>query len=132
MRTRKPPTSAAHATPMLCAHPLSPQDCNLYQMVKDRDKYFSEPRVRNWCYQILQGLAFMHKQGYFHRQAGMVALLDMCGQCTGKLRMKHAVCAVQARCHSQQRPASARHGTGRAASMLLPSVHCTPYAHPPQ
>ena len=39
-------------------------------MVKDRDKYFAEPRVRNWCYQILQGLAFMHKQGYFHRQAG--------------------------------------------------------------
>lgn len=36
-------------------------------MVKDRDKYFAEPRVRNWCYQILQGLAFMHKQGYFHR-----------------------------------------------------------------
>ncbi|EFN53549.1 hypothetical protein CHLNCDRAFT_25716, partial [Chlorella variabilis] len=42
-------------------------DCNLYQMVKDRDKYFAESRVRNWTYQILQGLAFMHKQGYFHR-----------------------------------------------------------------
>ncbi|KAL4442679.1 hypothetical protein ABPG77_006673 [Micractinium sp. CCAP 211/92] len=42
-------------------------DCNLYQMVKDRDRYFPESRVRNWCYQVLQGLAFMHKQGYFHR-----------------------------------------------------------------
>lgn len=48
---------------------LQPQDCNLYQMVKDRDKYFPESRVRNWCYQVLQGLAFMHKQGYFHRRA---------------------------------------------------------------
>lgn len=39
-------------------------------MVKDRDKYFPESRVRNWCYQVLHGLAFMHKQGYFHRQVG--------------------------------------------------------------
>ena len=23
--------------------------------------------MRNWCYQILQGLAYTHKQGYFHR-----------------------------------------------------------------
>lgn len=38
-------------------------------MVKDRDRYFPESRVRNWCYQVLQGLAFMHKQGYFHRRA---------------------------------------------------------------
>ncbi|PSC74122.1 CMGC RCK MAK kinase [Micractinium conductrix] len=29
--------------------------------------YFAESRVRNWTYQVLQGLAFMHKQGYFHR-----------------------------------------------------------------
>ncbi|GAB4813325.1 hypothetical protein N2152v2_000371 [Parachlorella kessleri] len=42
-------------------------DYNLYQLMKDRDKYFPESRIRNWCYQILQGLAFMHKQGYFHR-----------------------------------------------------------------
>lgn len=38
-------------------------------MVKDRDRYFAEAHVRNWVYQILQGLAFMHKQGYFHRRA---------------------------------------------------------------
>lgn len=42
-------------------------------MVKDRDKYFAESRVRNWAYQILQGLAFMHRQGYFHRRAAAAA-----------------------------------------------------------
>eukprot|EP01023_Acetabularia_acetabulum_P034745 TRINITY_DN32666_c0_g1_i3.p1 TRINITY_DN32666_c0_g1~~TRINITY_DN32666_c0_g1_i3.p1 ORF type:complete len:404 (-),score=35.13 TRINITY_DN32666_c0_g1_i3:661-1872(-) len=42
-------------------------ECNLYQMMKDRDKLFSESRIRNWCYQILQGLAYIHKQGFFHR-----------------------------------------------------------------
>lgn len=54
------------AQPGLRCHAVV-QDCNLYQMVKDRDKYYAESRVRNWTYQILQGLAFMHKQGYFHR-----------------------------------------------------------------
>lgn len=42
-------------------------DCNLYQVVKDRDKYFPESRLRHWAYQIFQGLAFIHKHGYFHR-----------------------------------------------------------------
>ena len=42
-------------------------DNNLYQVTKDRDKYFPESRVRNWCYQILQSLAYVHKQGFFHR-----------------------------------------------------------------
>jgi len=42
-------------------------DCNLYQLMKNRDRPFPEQRVRNWMYQILQGLAYMHKQGYFHR-----------------------------------------------------------------
>ncbi|ELU11331.1 hypothetical protein CAPTEDRAFT_20073 [Capitella teleta] len=40
---------------------------NLYQMIKDRDKLFPESTVRNIMYQVLQGLAFMHKHGYFHR-----------------------------------------------------------------
>lgn len=40
---------------------------NLYQMTKDRDKLFPESAVRNIVYQILQGLVFMHKHGYFHR-----------------------------------------------------------------
>lgn len=40
---------------------------NLYQMMKDRDKLFPESVIRNVIYQILQGLAFMHKHGFFHR-----------------------------------------------------------------
>lgn len=36
-------------------------------MIKDRDRYYSESRIRNWCYQILLGLAYLHKIGYFHR-----------------------------------------------------------------
>lgn len=42
-------------------------DCNLYQVMKDRDKTVPENRIRNWLYQIFQGLAYMHKHGYFHR-----------------------------------------------------------------
>ncbi|GMH40488.1 hypothetical protein BSKO_08392 [Bryopsis sp. KO-2023] len=42
-------------------------ECNLYQLMKDRTKLFPESRLRNWCYQIFQGLAYIHKQGYFHR-----------------------------------------------------------------
>lgn len=36
---------------------------NLYEMIKHRTKLFPEPTVRNITYQILQGLAFMHKHG---------------------------------------------------------------------
>ena len=43
------------------------QECNLYQVMKDRDSLFPEARIRNWMFQILQGLAYMHKHGYFHR-----------------------------------------------------------------
>jgi protein kinase len=42
-------------------------DMNIYQMTKDRKKFLPEARVRNIMYQILQGLAYMHKHGYFHR-----------------------------------------------------------------
>ncbi|KAJ3680700.1 hypothetical protein LUZ60_016978 [Juncus effusus] len=42
-------------------------DCNLYQLMKDRGKGFSEMEIRNWCYQIFQGLAYMHQRGFFHR-----------------------------------------------------------------
>lgn len=42
-------------------------DCNLYQVMKDRDKPLPESRIRNWLFQIFQGLAYMHKHGYFHR-----------------------------------------------------------------
>jgi protein kinase len=43
------------------------QECNLYQMIKDKDKLFQESKVRNWTYQVLNALAYMHKHGYFHR-----------------------------------------------------------------
>jgi len=40
---------------------------NMYECMKDRPKPFPEQTVRNYSYQVLQGVAFMHKQGYFHR-----------------------------------------------------------------
>ncbi|KAG2441841.1 hypothetical protein HXX76_003449 [Chlamydomonas incerta] len=42
-------------------------ECNVYQLTKDRDKFLPESRIRNWCYQIFQGLAYIHKHGFFHR-----------------------------------------------------------------
>ncbi|GMT00542.1 hypothetical protein PENTCL1PPCAC_22716, partial [Pristionchus entomophagus] len=40
---------------------------NLYELMKDRDRYFPEAIIRNIIYQVLQGLAYMHKNGFFHR-----------------------------------------------------------------
>ena len=40
---------------------------NVYQMIKDRDKKLPESKVRNVMYQVLQGLNYMHKNGFFHR-----------------------------------------------------------------
>ena len=40
---------------------------NLYQMTKDRKRYLPETAVRNITFQILKGLAYLHKIGYFHR-----------------------------------------------------------------
>ncbi|KAM7251900.1 hypothetical protein ACFE04_023783 [Oxalis oulophora] len=42
-------------------------ECNLYQLMKDKEKLFSEAEVRNWCFQVFQGLAYIHQRGYFHR-----------------------------------------------------------------
>ncbi|KAL4280837.1 hypothetical protein GQ457_03G022290 [Hibiscus cannabinus] len=42
-------------------------ECNLYQLMKDREKLFSEVEIRNWCFQVFHGLAYMHRRGYFHR-----------------------------------------------------------------
>lgn len=44
-------------------------ECNLHQLMKIRTKTkpFSETEVRNWCFQVLNGLAHMHARGYFHR-----------------------------------------------------------------
>ena len=40
---------------------------NLYELCKDRERSLPESRVRSIMYQMLQGLAFMHKHGFFHR-----------------------------------------------------------------
>ena len=45
---------------------------NLYEMIKHRTKPFMEPTVRNITFQVLQGLAFMHKQGVCRRQVSHV------------------------------------------------------------
>eukprot|EP00727_Mastigamoeba_balamuthi_P012086 m51a1_g750 putative cmgc rck mak protein kinase (476) ;mRNA; f:520233-522198 len=42
-------------------------ESNLYECMKDREKYFPETRVRNVMFQVLQGLAYMHKHGFMHR-----------------------------------------------------------------
>ncbi|CAN8246018.1 unnamed protein product [Cochlearia groenlandica] len=42
-------------------------ECNLYQLMKDRPKLFAESDIRNWCFQVFQGLSYMHQRGYFHR-----------------------------------------------------------------
>ncbi|CAF2104949.1 unnamed protein product [Rotaria magnacalcarata] len=40
---------------------------NLYELMKKRDRLFPETNVRNIIFQILQGLSYMHKLGFFHR-----------------------------------------------------------------
>merc|ERR1711967_31866 len=40
---------------------------NIYQLMKERQKHFPEARIRNIIYQIMQGLQYMHKMGFFHR-----------------------------------------------------------------
>ncbi|KAM7379652.1 hypothetical protein PAMP_005193 [Pampus punctatissimus] len=51
---------------------------NLYQLMKEReDKMFSENEIRNILFQVLSGLAFVHKHGYFHRDMKPENLLCM-------------------------------------------------------
>ncbi|XP_062213003.1 cyclin-dependent kinase F-3-like isoform X2 [Phragmites australis] len=42
-------------------------ECNLYDVIRERQVAFSEGDIRNFMVQILQGLAYMHSNGYFHR-----------------------------------------------------------------
>jgi protein kinase len=53
---------------------------NLYQQIKDRDRYFPEARVKSWIYQIVQSIAYLHKHGYFHRDLKPENLLISEGQ----------------------------------------------------
>ncbi|KAM9426979.1 serine/threonine-protein kinase MAK-like isoform 1-T2 [Salvelinus alpinus] len=50
---------------------------NLYQLMKDRQRLFPESVIRNVLFQILQGLSFIHKHGYFHRDIKPENLLCM-------------------------------------------------------
>lgn len=50
---------------------------NLYQLIKERKGLFPESAIRNIMYQILQGLAFIHKHGFFHRDLKPENLLCM-------------------------------------------------------
>ncbi|XP_030612816.1 serine/threonine-protein kinase MAK isoform X11 [Archocentrus centrarchus] len=50
---------------------------NLYQLMKDRSKLFPESVIRNISFQILQGLSFIHKHGFFHRDMKPENLLCM-------------------------------------------------------
>lgn len=40
---------------------------NIYQLIKDLKTPPPEVVIRNVAFQTLQGLAYMHKHGYFHR-----------------------------------------------------------------
>ena len=42
-------------------------EMKLYEVMKKRERHFPESKIRNVMYQIFQGLAFMHKHGFFHR-----------------------------------------------------------------
>ncbi|MBN3279611.1 MAK kinase, partial [Polyodon spathula] len=51
---------------------------NLYQLMKDREnKLFSESEIRNIMFQLISGLAFVHKHGFFHRDMKPENLLCM-------------------------------------------------------
>jgi protein kinase len=40
---------------------------NLYELCKARERHLPEASVRSIMYQLFQGLAYMHKHGFFHR-----------------------------------------------------------------
>ena len=42
-------------------------DQNVYQLIKDRTTDLPESQIKSVIYQTLEGLAYMHKHGFFHR-----------------------------------------------------------------
>lgn len=42
-------------------------DQNVYQLIKDRTTDLPENQIKSIIYQTLEGLAYMHKHGFFHR-----------------------------------------------------------------
>eukprot|EP01135_Chromosphaera_perkinsii_P003390 Nk52_evm14s242 gene=Nk52_evmTU14s242 len=57
-------------------------EANLYQFMKERSRVFSEGEIRNIMYQVFQGIAFMHKHGFFHRDLKPENLLCNANPCT--------------------------------------------------
>lgn len=57
--------------------------------MKDREKLFSEAEVRNWCFQVFQGLAYMHQRGYFHRDLKPGNCLCWWSNLIGRRETKH-------------------------------------------
>ena len=60
-------------------------ELNLYELMKKRERHFPESKIRNVMYQIFQGLAFMHKHGFFHRDIKPENLL--CDRDGSRLRL---------------------------------------------
>ena len=54
-------------------------DKNIFQLLKDRKRPLSEIEIRNIVFQTLQGIYYMHKQGYFHRDLKPENLLEFKG-----------------------------------------------------
>ena len=54
-------------------------EMNLYEAIKDRKKYLSERKAKNWIYQTLKALDFMHRNGIFHRDIKPENIL-LCGE----------------------------------------------------
>ncbi|XP_071717927.1 cyclin-dependent kinase F-4-like [Rutidosis leptorrhynchoides] len=42
-------------------------ECNLYELTAGRKKSFSETEIKHICFQLFEGLAYMHYKGYIHR-----------------------------------------------------------------
>ncbi|KAF9597465.1 hypothetical protein IFM89_018911 [Coptis chinensis] len=42
-------------------------DMSLCQRIRERTRFFSEEKIRGYCFQILNGVDYMHSRGYFHR-----------------------------------------------------------------
>lgn len=54
-------------------------DQNVYQLMKELRKPLPEVQIRNIIFQTLQGLAYMHRHGYFHRDLKPENLLESNG-----------------------------------------------------
>lgn len=42
-------------------------DCSMFDFIKNRNRRLSEARVKNYLYQLVCGLHYLHRNGLFHR-----------------------------------------------------------------